>query len=179
WQSACVPGTVAQIMLKDAAQSIDLDADDWWYRCHFTSSSAEHGTPSLYFGGLATIAQVWLNGVLILQSHNMFITHQIDVADYLQPANELVICFRSLAQTLGQKRPRPRWKTNLVNQQQLRWVRTTLLGHIPGWCPPITPVGPWRCIRLIHKADVELTESRIQHVVSDSGRFTARAEVRL
>ena len=46
WQSACVPGTVAQIMLKDAAQPIDLDADDWWYRCHFTSSSAEHDTPS-------------------------------------------------------------------------------------------------------------------------------------
>ena len=179
WQSACVPGTVAQIMLKDAAQPIDLDADDWWYRCHFTSSSAEHDTPSLYFGGLATIAQVWLNGVLILQSHNMFITHQIDVADYLQPANELVICFRSLAQTLGQKRPRPRWKTNLVNQQQLRWVRTTLLGHIPGWCPPITPVGPWRDVVLVYRPHVELVASHIQQVLAVDGDFAVEFVVRL
>lgn len=179
WQSACVPGTVAQVLLKDTEQQLDLDADDWWYRCHFSYVPAEKKSPVLQFAGLATIAQVWLNGELILQSRNMFMPHQIDVARYLEPANELVICFRALAQELGQKRPRPRWKTNLVNQQQLRWVRTTLLGHIPGWCPPITPVGPWRCIRLIHKADVELTESRIQQLVSDSGRFTARFEVRL
>ncbi len=33
-------------------------------------------------------------------------------------------------------------------QQQLRWFRTSLLGRIPAWTPPIAPVGPWRPITL-------------------------------
>ena len=179
WQTACVPGTVAQAVLNGSAQALDLDADDWWYRCHFNYLPAKNNSAVLCFAGLATIAQVWLNGELILQSRNMFIPHQVDVEKYLQPTNELVICFRSLARELSQKRPRPRWKTNLVNQQQLRWVRTTLLGHIPGWCPPLTPVGPWRSIRLMHRPAVELIESRVQQVLSDAGSFSADFAVQL
>ena len=56
--------------------------------------------------------------------------------------------FRSVAGELKKKRPRPRWKTSLVSQQQLRWLRTSLLGRIPGWSPPVAPVGPWRAVRL-------------------------------
>jgi beta-mannosidase len=110
----------------------------------------------LHFEGLATLAQVWLNGALILESRNMFEQHRVDVEALLAPENELVICFRSLQAALAARRPRPRWKTRLVRQQQLRWFRTTLLGRIPGWSPPVAPVGPWRSI--------VLDESRISEI---------------
>ena len=47
-----------------------------------------------------------------------------------------------------QRRPRPRWKTNGVISQNLRWIRTTLLGRQPGWTVIPAPVGPWRPVRL-------------------------------
>src|SRR6202011_1391315 len=37
-------------------------------------------------------------------------------------------------------------RTRLVSYQGLRWYRTSLLGRMPGWCPPVAPVGPWRPI---------------------------------
>jgi beta-mannosidase len=132
WIAATVPGTVDQEHADDR---------DWWYRCRF---DAEPQTKTLRFDGLATLAQVWLNGDLILESDNMFRQYGVEVT--LRVHNELVLCFRSLDAALAQRRSRPRWKTRLVRHQQLRWFRTTLLGRIPGWTPPLPPVGPWRPI---------------------------------
>ncbi|MEW5755214.1 MAG: glycoside hydrolase family 2 protein [Pseudomonadota bacterium] len=153
WLDAIVPGTVAQSWQAagrwDFETRVDFDAHDWWYRCTFKRAHQAHAKPLvLSFDGLATVAEVWLNGRSILRSHNMFLRHEIAVTDLLAEENELVICFRAMNQALEQKRPRPRWKTNLVSHQQLRWWRTTLLGRMPGWSPPVAPVGPWRAIRL-------------------------------
>ncbi len=124
---------------------IDLDADDWWYRCRFSAGS---GVRRMTFGGLATIADVWLNGRLVLQSDNMFLAHIVELDGAIRPDNELLLRFHALAPLLAPKRPRPRWRAQLVSHQALRWYRTSLLGRMPGWCPPIAPVGPWRPISL-------------------------------
>lgn len=129
-----------------------FDDFDWWYRCAFERADDRD---MLHFGGLATLAQVWLNGEPILESNNMFEEHRIDVGERLQSHNELLICFRSLNAALAQKRPRPRWKTRLVKNQQLRWFRTTLLGRIPNWTSPsMTPVGLWRPVTLERRQPV-------------------------
>jgi beta-mannosidase len=149
WTEAIVPGTVAQALRAagqwDFNQVGDLDARDWWYRCFF---EADDAAEFLRFDGLASVAEVWLNGERVLESQNMFEQYRVDVRAHLRARNELVLCFRSLAAAVAQKRPRPRWKTRLVRQQNLRWFRTTLLGRIPGWTPPVAPVGPWRPIVL-------------------------------
>lgn len=142
---AIVPGTVAQAYCDADFWSFnnryDFDAKDWWYQTTFSYSS-ETTTPILNLKSLATLCDVWLNGQHILSSQNMFVSHQIDISEYLKQDNELTLCFRSLKHNLSERRPRPRWKTKLVEQQQLRWIRTTLLGRIPGWTPPVAAVGP-------------------------------------
>jgi beta-mannosidase len=135
------------------SSAVPDDDRDWWYRCTFSTDS---GGTTLRFDGLATLAQVWLNGELILESNNMFQRHSVDVAALLKRENELVLCFRSLNAALAQKRPRPRWKTRLVRHQQLRWFRTSLLGRIPGWTPPTPIIGPWRDIALETPRNIEL-----------------------
>ena len=125
------------------------DAQDWWYRCRFPGA-APRGSDrqQLRFDGLAGLAEVWLNDEPVLGTRNMFTTERVDVTGRLRPDNELRIRFRSLDAELAARKPRPRWKTALVDVQNLRWVRTTLLGRIPGWTPPIHPVGVWKPVWL-------------------------------
>ena len=156
WVAAVVPGTVAQALQRAGRWTIDIpqdfDAVDWWYRCAFDGDQVPSGACILRFDGLATLADVWLNGTHVLQSHNMFVRYEVPVTALHDSLNELTICFRSLNADLARRRPRPRWKTKLVERQQLRWIRTSLLGRIPGWSPPVAPVGPWRGIVLEPRA---------------------------
>jgi len=153
WIPAIVPGTVAQSFLAVDRWTINdlynFDANDFWYKSQFSYDGVKNQqSVFLSFEGLATLCTVWLNGERILDSDNMFVRHRIDVASLLENTNELYLCFRSLTQSLTHKRPRPRWKTKVVEQQQLRWIRTTLLGRIPGWTPPVAAVGPWKTISM-------------------------------
>jgi beta-mannosidase len=169
WRAAIVPGTVALSMgtTVDTAAAANFDTQDWWYRCSFPA--AEIDTNSyLFFEGLATLAEVWLNGTAILSARNMFTAHRAAVGSLLRADNELLICFRSLDAALAGRHPRPRWKTTLVEQQALRWIRTTLLGRVPGWMPPIEPVGPWRGVFLEHPAALEVVSLDLQTSARDS-----------
>ncbi|MEK6260650.1 MAG: glycoside hydrolase family 2 protein [Planctomycetota bacterium] len=182
WLSAAVPGTVAGTLRAsgrwDFQRPTDIDAQDWWYRSTFAISADSNGQPcTLCFDGLATLADIWLNGEHLLSTDNMFRAYELDVTSLLRANNELAIRFRSLSADLQQKRPRPRWKTNLVDHQQLRWHRTTLLGHIPGWSPPVPAIGPWRDIRLerqpVRLSDVQL----VAKLDGTTGVVTFRARV--
>lgn len=168
WKPALVPGTVASSLAALGDWSLDrpLDADahDWFYRTTFTVPDRASGR--LTFAGLATLAEVWLNGQQVLTADNMFRSYAVDVHDKLRSTNDLVIAFRSLDHALSQKRPRPRWKTNLVAHQQLRWLRTSLLGRIPGWSPPAPPVGPWRGIHL-DLSDARFTDVRLATAIAN------------
>lgn len=155
WHTARVPGTVASAVgPEDLDAHIDYDAFDWWYRCTFEVHPSENTRQALRFDGLATLAEVWLNGTLILETTNMFVAHSVDVTDLLEESNELRIAFRSLGAQLKERKARPRWKTKLVQEQKLRWYRTTLLGRIPGWTPQIRAVGPWRGVFLDSRRDL-------------------------
>src|SRR5260221_14517433 len=79
WLSATVPGTVASVLRDAALWNFDspsraFDAEEWWFRRRF---DAEPGAPGarlvLGLDGLATLAEVWLNGKLLCQSDNMFL----------------------------------------------------------------------------------------------------------
>ena len=159
WIPAIVPGTVALAQQRAGRWNINaptpLHDSDHWYRVQFPAS----GTQVLHFAGLATLAEVWLNGVLILRSDNMFHAHDVEVA--LQGDNELCICFRALTALLAKPVKRARWRPTMIVPATLRAVRTTLLGHMPGWCPAVHAVGPWRVIEL-HALSTSLTIERTQ-----------------
>jgi beta-mannosidase len=156
WLPARVPGTVAGA-LRDAGrwhpgEERDLDAEDWWFRTRFRSSPAGPGEQvALALDGLATVCQVFLNGVQLLDSESMFAAHEVDVGALLREENELAIRCRALAPLLAVRRkPRARWRTKLV-EGNLRFFRTMLLGRAPGFAPEPAAVGPWRPVRLIRR----------------------------
>jgi beta-mannosidase len=180
WCPAIVPGTVAASLRHDGRLDLetapDFDATDWWYRCRFSVDAANGARDVLCFDGLATLAEVWLNGSQILASDNMFLAHEVDVTAMLARENDLAIRFRSLRGALAARRPRPKWRTKLVEDQQLRWHRTTLLGRMPGWSPPVRAVGPWRAVRLERRTILDVVSGDVYPSVNDS---TAAVDVSL
>ena len=183
---AAVPGTAALALRTAGAWDFDrprdFDSVDWWYRTRFAPPPGAHVTALtlLRLEGLATVAEVWLNGVKVLEADNMFRAYELDVGGALRDANELAIRFRSLAGLVKARRGRPRWRTKLVESQQLRWFRTTLLGRIPGWTPPVAAVGPWRPVVLETRRTVSIERASVRATREGSdGRvvaaFTARA----
>ncbi len=181
WRPAIVPGTVAQSIHEDINLPGLYDRRDWWYRTSFArpdTQAGKHVRHRLRFDGLATLADIWLNGSKILSTNNMFVAESVDVTALLREQNTLVIHFRSLHSALEEKRPRPRWKTALTNHQNLRWFRTTLLGRIPAWSPPIEPVGPWRPIALESVTTIDCTRLDLQtRLNGDVGAISVRAEI--
>jgi beta-mannosidase len=170
WRPALVPGTVAMAD-RDAAKGLELDAWDHWYRCRFSTTAREATARRvlLCLDGLATLADVFLNGRLIARSHNMFAAQVLDVTSQLAAANELYIRFRALLPVLRARKPRGRWPTRLVTERNLRFVRTTLIGYMPGFCPTVRPVGPWRGVRLVVQRELAVEDVRLSARV-DQGR---------
>lgn len=148
---AIVPGTVAAAL--DAIGRFDrnrpepLTGKDAWYRLRLPHGAV--GPAILHFEGLATVAEAFLDGKLILSSESMFEAHDVPVV--LAGGEELAVCFRALGPHLERTGPRARWRPRLMNAQGLRLIRTTALGFMPGWCPEIHAVGPWRPVKLIRK----------------------------
>ncbi len=150
WLPAPVPGTAVQALRAAGMLSLDrpppLHDQDVWYRTRLTGE----GPRRLRFQGLATIAEVWLDGERILSSDSMFQTHEVPVT--LRGEHTLSIVFRALNPVLKAQRGRGRWRVRLAERAGLRAVRTTLLGHMNGWCPPVPAVGPWRPVELIEES---------------------------
>lgn len=168
WVSATVPSTAASTLSAAGRWSLDgpprdFDADDWWYRTSFQVGQRESAIERwLAFDGLATIATVWLNGEQLLTTNGMFARHSCAVDEILQESNEITIRFHSLGSAMAFRRPRPRWRVPMLEQQQLRWYRATLLGRTPGWSPPAAAVGPWRPIRLESRREVHVGDVRLR-----------------
>lgn len=151
WIAASAPGTVADTLRAcgkwDWAAPLAIDDYDWWYRCQFRCDELVAGA-ALDFEGLASLADVWLNGTHVLSSDNMFLAHTVEIGSALALDNEIIIRFASLTSALSVRRARPKWRTRLVNNQNLRWIRTTLLGRMPGWSSAPQTVGPWKNVTL-------------------------------
>jgi beta-mannosidase len=169
-----VPGTAASALRAarawDGTSPLRLDDHDIWYRVSFAGGEDE----LLHFEGLATIADVWLNGEHLFRSENMFVPRHAAVRTQLD--NQLLICFRSLTTWLERQQGRARWRTRLATPRTLRFARTTLLGRMPGWCPIVHPVGPWRAVHRIHRTGpctITHIDARAS-VHGDEGRLALR-----
>lgn len=160
-----------------------FDGEDWCWRLEFDRPPTDLGAEPAWvlgFDGLATLAEVWLNGVLLLSSSNMYVAQTAEVTEHLRShGNELLIRCSALDPALAERRPRPRWRAPLVEHTQLRWFRTTFLGRTPGWSPPAPPVGPWRDVWLQARTQVQLRDVQLHpRWVAGRGELTLQARLR-
>jgi beta-mannosidase len=185
WCPARVPGTAAAALSQADAwqpgERHDFDAEDWWFRTSFDAEPAGPGEQVvLLLEGIATVAEVYLNGERVLDSDSMFAAHALDVGSLLRRSNELTICCRGLAPRLrARRRPRARWRTRLVADGNLRFFRTMLLGRAPGFAPDPPAVGPWRDVVLERRRRVVVDALSLRPSVDRSdGRLAVEASLR-
>jgi beta-mannosidase len=164
---AIVPGTVAAAL--EAAGRFDrekpeplIDSDAWYRR---SLAGEAPGPVILRFDGLATIGEVYLDNRLVLSFDSMFESHDVPVT--LAGNQTLSICFRALKPHLEKTGPRARWRPRLMNSQSLRLVRTTPLGFMPGWCPEVHAVGPWRPVSLVRPGENRIFDLSISTAFVD------------
>jgi len=172
WIPAAVPGTAAAALRAAGRWSerapTPIHDRDVWYRTRIAGS----GRVSLRFEGLATLAEIWLDGSLIRATRSMFEPHSVRVE--LGGQSDLALCFRSLHAELDRPAKRGRWRPRMITPGSLRHVRTSALGFMPGWSPEIDLVGPYRPITVEPErpgiASVDLRAS----LDGSTGRLTAR-----
>lgn len=166
YQPATVPGVVQQDLIRLgrlpdpyyrlAEDSIQwVGEKDWTYRCTFRLGAKELARPSahLLFEGLDTYASVFLNGVEILRTTNMFVGHEVDIRKLLRPTNELEIRFRSplkAALPLYEKAGINYPADNDHSPIHLSvFTRKAPYHYGWDWGERMITIGPWRPIRLL------------------------------
>ena len=180
WIPCPVPGTAAAALQAAGrwrpGDRHDFDAEEWWFRIRFEAELPVSGERIvLGLDGVATVAEVFLNGSCVLHSDSMFTAHELDVTELIGEDNELSIRCLALAPLLAQaRRPRARWRTRLVAERNLRFFRTMLLGRTPGFADGPAVVGPFRPVWLARRRGIEL-----QHPVLRSGWRHGRGWVTL
>ena len=147
---------------------------EWWWRHRFDAEAAGPGERlTLVFHGLDTFATIYLNGVEIGQSSNMFLGKEIDVTDALVAgANILAIRFDPVPLRLGDREALD-WpglgtgarlsRRNLVRKVQFGWGWD--------WGPCLPTVGVWQPVELRRQriAAIEALQFRTLAIHADGG----------
>jgi beta-mannosidase len=179
WHPAKVPGTAAGALADAGLFSLDapvpLHDRDVWYLAHVEVPGP--GAYRLIAPGLATVCEAWFDGQPVLISDSMYARHELRLD--LDGPGDLMLCFRALSPHLDRKGPRARWRTQLADHPGLRLMRTTLLGHMPGWCPQVDAVGPWRGLHLVSENSVRIEDLRIEATLGEDGTGRLTVSLRL
>lgn len=163
WLPATVPGCV-HLDLRRAGRIPDpffgtneldlqwIEDRDWEYRATFTvpASVLAEEVVELCADGLDTVASVFLNGELIAETDNMFITHRWSVKPRLRRGrNELRVVFRSAVDSIRTTRtdfvPPREFNDPIGNSVRIR-KQPCQFGW--DWGPRFVTAGIWRDLRL-------------------------------
>lgn len=159
WLSAEVPGCVHTDLLehkiiddpfyRDNENKVQwIDKQDWEYQTLFTADGdiLEKENIALFFEGLDTYTQIYLNDTLLLKTDNMFRQWRADVKQHLREGeNTLRILFLSPTRTAE-----PLYKALGYELPGGPKVMTRKPGYHYGWDwgPKLTTSGIWRPVYL-------------------------------
>ncbi|MEO6828465.1 MAG: glycoside hydrolase family 2 protein [Acidobacteriaceae bacterium] len=192
WLPAKVPGDVHLDLLRNKliprpfyrnneARLQWIENVDWEYRTRISVSSELLGRKNLdlVFDGLDTCARVYVNGRLVLTSHNMFRTYRIDVKSYLKSGgNQLLISFPSPIRCAAAIAEKDRWRSE-IHAPARSYLRKAAYEY--GWDggPRFVTSGIWRPVRLEAWDSTRISDFGIRQldVTRQSAHILAEVEV--
>lgn len=158
WMSAHVPGDVHSTLLKhrliedpffghNDLKCRWVEEKVWWYRTTFDwHDQLEDGERlDLVFEGLDTFATIYLNGVELGSTENMFISHSFDVTRELKVGkNTLAVKFDPIDLKVKEK---TQYYWSGFSKQRI-WTRKAQSHFGWDWGPRLVAAGIWNAVRL-------------------------------
>lgn len=164
WIDAPVPGTAAQA-LENAAESTPellrtLQQRHVWYRHALRIGAGENRR--LVFAGLAPHCHIHIGQDRVATAASMFDPLEIPLQNS-EIETTLYLHFPPLTEeTLPKPSRRQRWRPHLIASPHMRMARASLIGHMPGWCPEVPPVGPYRRVEIVEDGPVTARDARVR-----------------
>ena len=178
WRKAAVPGTVHQDLLNyklipDPFIGLNefdvqwIENEDWEYKTTFNVSGdiLKQDNVELFFKGLDTYADVYLNDSLILSANNMFRSWETACKDKLkQGNNELRIVFKSPVKIGMEKLNKLGFLIPAQNEQAPKGKQTGTLTRKAAfhfgwdWGPRLVTCGIWQPIFLKAWSDAKIND---------------------
>lgn len=191
WISATVPGDVhSNLLAKNLIEDPFIGHNDmkcqwieekvWWYRTNFNWDKALEGNEKceLTFEGLDTYATVFLNGIEIGSTENMFIGHTFDVTRELRDGkNVIAVKIDPLSKHVAEKKPNPGFYSSYAKERI--WVRKAQMHFGWDWGPRLVAAGIWLPVRLERRKTAKLDHIFARTVGIENGIANLEVNVKI
>jgi beta-mannosidase len=146
-----------------------------YYVKTFVAPERPGAIAELVFEGLDCVAEVRLNGTLILESDNMLIEHRVEVTESLRPGRENTLCVTLRPAIEAARDARFDYPPGLVAEgagYEGLYIRKA--PHVYGWdiMPRAISMGIWRAVTLRY-----LPRERLERVWLDTEALAPRHDV--
>ena len=143
-----------------------------WYYTTFQCDDADADV-QLCFDGIDTVAEIFLNGVMIGYADNMLIEHSFYTGGYLkQGRNELIVHIQPTMIAARNVPITPLNRTQYFNQASLAYRKAA---YMFGWdiMPRFVSGGLWKPVYLVKKSDERLEQCYLYTTKVDAEKKTA------
>lgn len=194
WRPAVVPGVVHMDLLRnkligdpyyrDNESKVQwIEKADWEYRTEVEVSRKllEKQRVEVVFEGLDALAEVRVNGAVVLKADNMFREWRVDVKSQLKVGkNEIAVSFPNVDQGAAAIAATDPWrKLTQPLPAEKTYVRKAAFEYGWDWGPKLVTVGIWRPVRLEgwNAARISNLYVRQKDVTKGVARVVAEVEV--
>ena len=161
WYDAVVPGSIHLDLFQNQLIPNPFKRDNekklqwigeknWTYRCDFVPKKGilNKKNQVIYFEGIDTYADIFLNGNKILTSNNMFHPWEAEISAFLKDGkNELEICFRSAIDEVSDQMDQLNYQLPADNDQAGKtspFTRKAPYHYGWDWGPCFVTSGIWK-----------------------------------
>lgn len=139
---------------------------DWVYRCRF-ELARKADIIRLFFGGIDTIADIYLNGVKVGSHDDFYLPQTIDITNFVKESNTLVIHFHNIEDELDKLTLPAEWEKTVLKFKMLRKPKHDFPAGVTegaayqGAVPYFEPIGIYQPVFVEYVDEAELTWDHI------------------
>jgi beta-mannosidase len=139
---------------------------EWWWRTRFAALPPRTDERVvMVLEGLDTFATVWVNGVDVGVTSNMFLERRIDISAILraEPLNDVIVRFSPPALMVANKHMET-WPiiADPIRESKRNFIRKAQFGWGWDWGPRLPTVGIWRPVRIERECIAGITDVRFE-----------------